>query len=350
MKIVFLYSRLADYFFRCVQHIAQHQGIDCYIFNNPPDKDAPYQFQNETNLTILNRKDYSPAELLEKIDEIKPNIMYVSGWADKGYNQITRIYSKKIPVLMCCDNPWENTLKQNVLALFFSFVIRNLCTHIWAAGRFQYEYARRLGFAESNVIMGIYCANTPVFERVYQQRKERKIFQKTILYVSRFVGYKKPDWLLDCFMELEQEGLTDWKLLMIGEGELRKELATKAKGNVEIRGFVPPSELPTLFSEAGVFCLPAEREHWGVVVHEAAAAGMPMLLSDTCGAGNDFLINGYNGFSYQTGNRQSFKDALRKMMLCDETLLKNMAERSFKLSQRITLDTWAGTLMSVLNS
>ncbi len=348
MKIVFLYSRLADYFFCCVQYLVQQHEVECFIFNNPPDKDAPYQFQNERNITIFDRSTFDKATFLQKIKDINPNLIYTSGWGDKEYVQIMRTFAPRIPVVMGLDNHWEATWKQHLATWVAPFYIRPLATHIWAAGRFQYEYARRLGFSESQILMGLYCANYPAFAAVYPVKKEKK-FVRTLLYIGRFVGYKKPDWLLQAFMELAAEGLTGWKLLMIGEGELKADLLQKAKGNVEIKGFMHPKELPALFAQCGGFCLPAEREHWGVVVHEAAAAGMPMLLSDTCGAGNDFLINGYNGFSYQTGNYKSFKDALRKMMLCDEALLTTMAERSFQLSQRITLDTWAGTLMSVIN-
>lgn len=347
MKVVFLYTRLADYFLRCVQHLVQEYEVACFIFNNPPDKDAPYQFQDEANITILDRTKFDAATLFAQVQAIQPDIIYASGWADKDYRKIMRAFSPKIPVIIGTDNHWEGTWKQRIATWISPFYLRPLATHIWAAGMFQYEYARRLGFAESQILMGLYCANYPAFSALYPQRKQH-IFTKTLLYVGRFVGYKKPDWLLACFMELEEEGFTDWKLLMIGEGPMKEELIKTAKGNVTIKGFVHPKELPTLFGECGVFCLPAEREHWGVVVHEAAAAGMPMILSDTCGAGNTFLVNGYNGFVYETGNKNSLKMALRKLMTSDENHLQKMAEHSYQLSQRITLDTWAGTLMSVI--
>lgn len=332
----------------CLENLCENYPVNCYVVNNPPHKDAPYQFKNLPNITILDRGAYQDKELLGEIERLNPDLILFSNWNDKAYRAICRKFAAKIPVVLGIDNQWEGTLKQYLATFIAPWYLHPLCTHIWVPGTFQYELARRFGFSENKIMLGAYCANYPAFAAVYPAKKE-KTFVRTLLYVGRFVDYKKPDWLLEAFMELETEGVRGWKLLMIGEGALKADLLQKAKGNVEIRGFMNPKELPALFGQSGVFCLPAEREHWGVVVHEAAAAGMPMLLSDTCGAGNAFLINAYNGFSYQTGNRQSFKDALRKMMCCEEDLLKKMGERSFQLSQRITHDTWTGTLMSVIH-
>ena len=54
------------------------------------------------------------------------------------------------------------------------------------------------------------------------------------------------------------------------------------------------------------FVCPAN-EHWGVVVHEAAAAGLPLLLSNTTYAGTHFLVEGINGYSFDENNYKDLK-------------------------------------------
>ena len=50
-----------------------------------------------------------------------------------------------------------------------------------------------------------------------------------------------------------------------------------------------------LYVAADVFALLSERETWGVVVNEAAACGLPLVLSDRVGAAHDLLRDGENG-------------------------------------------------------
>ncbi len=47
-----------------------------------------------------------------------------------------------------------------------------------------------------------------------------------------------------------------------------------------------------------VFVLPSYSEPWGLVVNEAMAAGMPVIVSEKCGSAPDLVIDGENGFTF----------------------------------------------------
>ena len=65
-------------------------------------------------------------------------------------------------------------------------------------------------------------------------------------------------------------------------------------------------QLQSFVSEVDIFCLPSLIEPWGVVVHEFASMGLLLLLFKNVGSGTEFLINGYNGFSFDPESSEDF--------------------------------------------
>ena len=108
-------------------------------------------------------------------------------------------------------------------------------------------------------------------------------------------------------------------------------------------GFVQPSALKEYIEQTGVFILPSQYEHWGVVVHEFAAAGFPLLCSDTTSAAHAFLEEGKNGHFHKPYKVDSILNALKKFVIANDVELNLMAEHSVTLSRTITPDTWAST-------
>ncbi|QEC41033.1 glycosyltransferase family 4 protein [Pseudobacter ginsenosidimutans] len=265
---------------------------------------------------------------------------------DKLYNSIGKKNRSSIPVIMGLDNPWKANFRQRIAVWLSPFFQQKFCSHLWVAGIWQYEYARRLGFSPARIIRGLYCADTS------QIRNNRQNKTRRILYIGRLVNYKRPDWLLRAFIEIQREnpGLMDWKLTFIGNGPLHTDLQRNPSknGQVEFLPFMQPTEIRKYYEEATVFCLPSHFEHWGVVVQEAAAAGLPLLLSDTCGAATEFLVDGWNGYQFRSQEFEDLKQKLLLLMNKEITELDEMGNASSKLSKRIDHDSWAASLKSVL--
>jgi glycosyltransferase involved in cell wall biosynthesis len=149
------------------------------------------------------------------------------------------------------------------------------------------------------------------------------------------------------FIELQNEQPNDWELWCIGTGD---EFDNKIEHDkIKHFGFVQPSEMEYYIKNTGVFILPSHFEPWGVVAHEFAAAGFPLILSDKIGAGIKFLDNGCNGFVFPAGNKEAIKDAFRKLIDSSENELLNMQKKSIELSLLITPEKWANTLMKLVN-
>jgi glycosyltransferase involved in cell wall biosynthesis len=97
-----------------------------------------------------------------------------------------------------------------------------------------------------------------------------------------------------------------------------------------VTGGVPEDELARRYVEADVFALLSRHEPWGVVVNEAAASALPLVLSDRVGAAYDLLRDGENGFLVPSENVGAAADAIRKLA-DDPELRRHMGEHSREL-------------------
>lgn len=106
----------------------------------------------------------------------------------------------------------------------------------------------------------------------------------TFLYVGQLIHRKNVDGLLDAFAGLP----TQARLIVAGEGPEDTALAAQAAAlgvadRVDFRGYVPYDKVPLLMSEAATLVLPSRTEVYGLVVTEALAAGLQVVVTDACG-------------------------------------------------------------------
>jgi glycosyltransferase involved in cell wall biosynthesis len=137
-----------------------------------------------------------------------------------------------------------------------------------------------------------------------------------ILTVCKLIARKRVGDLVEAHAALPRPA--PW-LLIAGDGERREELErqVRARGDARVRfcGFVPPADLPGLYALADVFVLASEREPWGLVANEAAAAGCALGLSDAIAAGDDLLgEDSPAGFRFPVGDVAALAEGLRALL------------------------------------
>ncbi len=103
-----------------------------------------------------------------------------------------------------------------------------------------------------------------------------------------------------------------------------------------------------MIEDTSVFVLPSRFEPWGVVVHEFAAAGMPLICSEEVGAATAFLKEGYNGYFFPAGQPSVLQQKLQKIGRLTPDELALMGKRSHQMAQHINPTNWAHTLWSLV--
>jgi glycosyltransferase involved in cell wall biosynthesis len=134
-----------------------------------------------------------------------------------------------------------------------------------------------------------------------------------VLSVARLAPEKRLDVLVQA---LAAAGDSRLLLVVAGEGaerETLEELAAEAGVRARLVGDVEWERIVELYVSADVFALVSEREPWAVVVNEAAACGLPLLLSERVGAAHDLLRDGENGVLVAAGDVVGTSEALRSL-------------------------------------
>ena len=341
MTFLFLYTEIAEYFLACCKQLTAHG--DVHIVRWPVNKEAPFQFELTEKLQLYTKSDYTFEQLQHLVETINPDVIICSGWIDKDYLKITKPYFNKIPTVMTCDTHWRGDLKQRIASILSRFTLLKTFSHAWVPGGIQKEYVLHLGFKETCISTGFYSCDLAHFESIYQSQKESKAanFPKRFLFVGRYYDFKGITELWEAFIQLQQEQPNDWELWCLGAGDI----APVKRNKIKHFGFIQPKELSHYTSQTGVFILPSRYEPWGVVVHEYAASGFPLLLSNQVGAKDQFLEEGKNGYGFEANNIADIKNSLLKIINLSETELIAMAEESHQLSKTISPETWVNSVL-----
>jgi glycosyltransferase involved in cell wall biosynthesis len=109
-----------------------------------------------------------------------------------------------------------------------------------------------------------------------------------------------------------------WPLVILGDGPLRETLKSQItdlhlQDVVLLPGFLQYDELPAWYSRAGAFVHASTTEQWGLVVNEAVAAGLPVLISERCGCVPELVQEGVNGFVFDPTDLNALATCLLKM-------------------------------------
>ena len=120
---------------------------------------------------------------------------------------------------------------------------------------------------------------------------------------------------------------------------------------ISIKTWSPKANIPVrlkIEAEGGVFVLPSHYEPWGVVVHEFALAGFPLIVSDCVGARSAF-VDKRNGIVFKTGNTNELKKAMKYFIHKNEQELQLMGEVSYKKALLTNENKWVKTANTMLN-
>jgi glycosyltransferase involved in cell wall biosynthesis len=153
-----------------------------------------------------------------------------------------------------------------------------------------------------------------------------------VVSVARLAPEKGLDVLVHAVAEAGDPRLL---LVLAGNGPERErleDLANVRGARLTLAGDLEWEQIVQVYVAADVFALLSEREPWAVVVNEAAACGLPLVLSDRVGAAHDLLRDGENGFLVAAGDADAAAAALRRLA-ADPALRATYGARSRELAQ-----------------
>jgi glycosyltransferase involved in cell wall biosynthesis len=136
-----------------------------------------------------------------------------------------------------------------------------------------------------------------------------------------------------------------WRLIVLGRGPLDGLL--RGRTGIDLGGFVSPAELPGQLARASFLVLPSKFEPWGVVVHEAAAAGLGCICTRPVGAIDAFVRDGENGRIVEPLAADELANAMRWAHSLSRAGRARVSMRSRSLAERVTPERWAATVLDM---
>jgi glycosyltransferase involved in cell wall biosynthesis len=119
------------------------------------------------------------------------------------------------------------------------------------------------------------------------------------------------------------------------------------KESVTIKDFLQPEELVSEYADADVFTLASRSDTYGVVVHEAAASGLPLVISRHAGASSTLVRHGENGFVIDPFDRDKYADYLLKAL--DPVMSQSYGKASIIIANQFSVENQGFQVASWLN-
>ena len=139
----------------------------------------------------------------------------------------------------------------------------------------------------------------------------RGLNHPVVIYVGRISKEKDLDILPALQRELKALGVT-CSFALVGDGPYRAELQSLMP-DAEFTGVLTGSELGAAYASADVFFFPSTTDTYGNVVVEAAAAGLPVVVSDV-GGPRELVLSGIPGEICPARNARAFAEALARVL------------------------------------
>ena len=262
--------------------------------------------------------------VFEILDEINPGAIAINGWSVPEAVAAARwCHSRKRFSILMSESfqPskyfWKEWVKRSRVRRFGSALV---------GGRWHRDYLVKLGFLKQRVEIGYDAVDNDYFCRNAKgaskntNLKDSFNFPKHYFFANtRFLPRKQIDVLLNAYCRLlRSTHSTIWDLVISGSGEMESDWKALSKNlKIEDRvhwpGFVQYERLPLFYGRASAFVHIAKTEAWGLVVNEAAACGLPLIVGNNVGASCELVQDGENGFLVDSQNTEQVAEAMKKL-------------------------------------
>ena len=325
-RVLLLWHSLTGYAAAGMRALGERADVTVLV--RPPDPLAPYDYDaldlGGVELEVA-PVPWSNALLDELIDRTQPNLVVSAGGRRSQNRALQRARRRHHCVtVMVTDYNWTGRPRQRVLQALFRPRRRFVFDAAFVPGVRSTEYARRLGFPQKNILTGVFTLDAPRFAAVASGSAARWTDPR-FLFVGRLVPEKAPDVLAEAYRRYRDSATDPWPLQVVGRGPFDGGLSTTP--GVTVSDFVQPHALPDLYAGAGALVLPSREDLWGVVALEACTAGLPVVVSDGCGAADD-LATPANGFRVKTGDPASLASALSDVAAATSDQRRQWGEKS----------------------
>ncbi len=355
--VIIVFDTFGPYHLARIAAAAQHMSVVGLQFATQSQEYAWVQCQDHGTPRIRTatrhgtsgeaRKPELARRICMMLDAERPAAVAIPGWSQFGalcalkWCELNRIPAILMSESMASDIPRMALIefaKRMTVALFSAALV---------GGTPHRAYVSELGIPLQDIALGYDAVDNGYFSDKVAviRRHESQVRQKYglpeayFLGSARFVEKKNLPRLLQAYALYRRNlgcsrsssvvhppSSEPWDLVLLGDGPLRSTLESQLStlnlhGHVHMPGFKQYPDLPAYYACARAFVHASTTEQWGLVVNEAMASALPVLVSDHCGCARDLVQEGVNGFTFDPYNVEQLAHLMLKLSTLNSQLL-----------------------------
>lgn len=207
------------------------------------------------------------------------------GWSNNSILQIAKKAKKNQKItIVSSDNNKKNNFRQFLGAIYFRIKFKKLFDIAFVPGKSGRVLMNMFGFKDDKIIENLYGA----YEQIFNSQIPFINRENEFLFVGQLIKRKSFDQLIEGYTHYLTLG-GSWSLRIIGAGELASIIPNHLM--IRYEGRQVATNVAAFMNNAKAFILLSREEHWGTVVCEAAACGLPLILSEHIGSLLDLFVN-----------------------------------------------------------
>lgn len=318
------------------------KGSPYYFADSSNPKRAPgywkclFSDQRMENISSTN----ASSRLYEELENISPDVVIAGAIAyPSGATAVRWARDNKKPVVIMDDVRLVDVKRSALVNWVKRRIYANVDALFIPAPSHVPDY-KFWGITEEQMFFGVNAVDNQFFtERSDAARKNTETVrqkyglpERFFLSVGRQISKKNLSVLIEAFSSIREKG--KWGLVMVGDGpdaDALKNAAFRYNIKAIFLPFQSQENLCEIYGIADCFVLPSIFETWGLVVNEAMACRLPVLVSNQCGCANILVRDGYNGWQFNPHISEELAQLMKRFIHLPDEKRKIMGDNSRSL-------------------
>jgi len=227
-----------------------------------------------------------------------------------------------VPLLLWSESTGQDIRRRHAPVEFMKKRFLRLCRASVAAGKTSREYLVALGAPPQSIFIAPDAVDVHFYSTLAAKAREQadkiralhSLPSRYFLCVGRLVREKGVLDLLSAYAALDEYIRSQIGLVFAGDGPARSDLEQRAahvgSGVVKLVGWVHREQIPDIYALAEALVFPTHSDTWGLVVNEAMACDLPIIVSSVAGCVPDLVEHGWNGLLVPPSDARALAHAM----------------------------------------
>lgn len=331
LRVLFHWLCMGPYHFARMEALADCAAIDLCVVETTNSDDhhwSELQRSHSYSHVTLSHEPFCPElvgrtapALKAALDRFAPDVLVACGYSGLTPLPLIRAFRARGGAALF----WSESTEQDHRRRWWKELVKARRVRnfdgAFVAGQPHRRYLEKLGMPAKRIcVVGGVVDNEAFAALAADYRADAEVVRGRhglpphyFLFVGRFIPEKNLDSLLAAYAQYRRAAASSpWQLVLVGGGPEEGRLRAQARrlDGVRFAGLRQLPDLAAFYALADCFVLPSRSEPWGLVVNEAMACSLPVLVSRQCGCAEDLVVHGRNGLVFDADQPDALTDSM----------------------------------------